>query len=270
MTGQRLPTLMIPHGGGPCFFMDPPAHAPHLWDRMAAYLRGLDAEIGRRPKAVLVISAHWETEVPTLHYAERQSLLFDYYNFPAHTYELTYPAKGAPEVARRAAALLAAAGIATAAETARGLDHGVFIPFKLIYPDADVPLVQLSLQKDLSPALHIQIGQALAPLRDEDVLIVGSGMTFHNLREIFSGRATAASVEFDTWLAEVLDTSDAAARAQNLVAWAGAPGARLSHPEEEHLLPLMVVAGAAGSDPGKRNYSENLGGTSAQSGFRFG
>ena len=250
--------------------MDPPAQAPHLWDRMAAYLRGLDAAIGRRPKAVLVISAHWETEVPTLHYAEQYSLFFDYYNFPPKTYELTYPAKGSPEVARRAAALLAAAGIVTAAESRRGLDHGVFIPFKLIYPDADVPIVQLSLQKDLSPALHLEIGQALAPLRDEDVLIVGSGMTFHNLREIFSGRAAAASVDFDNWLAAALDTSDAETRAQNLKAWADAPGARIAHPEEEHLLPLMVVAGAAGSDPGKRNYSENLGGTSAQSGFRFG
>lgn len=269
MTGSRLPVFMIPHGGGPCFFMEPPPQAPHLWDAMAAYLKGLAAEVGRRPKAVLVISAHWLTDIPTIHFGEKYSLLFDYYNFPPHTYQLTYPVAGAPDVARRTAELLAVAGIATAKETKRGLDHGVFVPFKLIYPEADVPIVQLSLQKDLSPSFHLAIGAALAPLRDEDVLIIGSGMTFHNLRDIFSGRGLAASKAFDDWLTNTV-ADDPEARARHLEAWTQAPSARLAHPEEEHLLPLMVAAGAAGTDPGKRDYAEMLGGTSAQSGFRFG
>lgn len=267
---ERLPTLMIPHGGGPCFFMDPPANAPHLWDGMAALLRSLDAEVGRRPAAALVVSAHWENEVATLNAATEHTLLFDYYGFPEHTYRLTYPAAGSPAVAERAAQLLTAAGIEVARETERGLDHGVFVPFKLIYPDADVPIVQLSLRRGLSPAEHLAIGRALAPLRDEGILIVGSGMTYHNLRDMGSDRAAAAAGAFDTWLTRTIETRDAVARAEALTAWAEAPGARYAHPREEHLLPLMVAAGAARADLGRRLYGERLGGRVAQSAFCFG
>jgi aromatic ring-opening dioxygenase catalytic subunit (LigB family) len=270
MSSERLPTLMIAHGGGPCFFMDPPPQSPHLWDQMGAHLRSLDAEVGRRPKAVLVISAHWETEIPTVHAGREHSLLFDYYNFPEHTYRLTYPAKGSPEVAARVQALLGAAGIDSAAETERGLDHGVFIPLMLIYPEADVPVVQLSLQKDLSPERHLEIGRALAPLRDEGVLIVGSGMTYHNLSAFMTDEAAVASGAFDGWLTEAVTGVDAETRAAQLAQWAEAPGARQSHPREEHLIPLMVAAGAAGEDAGKCIYAERLGGRTAQSAYRFG
>lgn len=157
-----------------------------------------------------------------------------------------------------------------AAESRRGLDHGVFVPFLLIYPDADVPIVQLSLRAGLSPAEHLAVGRALAPLRDEDVLIVGSGMTFHNLRDFGSDEAVRASIAFDTWLTEVVEAADPEARDAALTRWAEAPGGRYSHPREEHLLPLMVAAGAAMGDPGRRTYSERLGGRSAQSGFKFG
>jgi aromatic ring-opening dioxygenase catalytic subunit (LigB family) len=270
MTPKRLPTLMIAHGGGPCFFMAPhDPQPPSIWDGLCAHLRGLDEAIGERPRAVLVISAHWETDIPTVHEAEAHSLLFDYYNFPAHTYRLTYPARGAPEIAARTRHLLEAAGIPAAREVARGLDHGVFIPFKLIYPDADAPIVQLSLQADLSPARHVEIGRALTPLRDEGVLIVGSGMTFHNLREGPSPRAAAAAEAFDDWLLDTL-TLGSDAREAGLAAWSQAPGGRISHPREEHLLPLMVAAGAAGRDPARRIYSEKLGGRMALSGYRFG
>jgi aromatic ring-opening dioxygenase catalytic subunit (LigB family) len=273
MTSTRLPTLMIPHGGGPCFFMDGPPGMPAMWDAMAAHLRGLAAEVGARPKAVLVVSGHWETEIPTVLAAGEHTLLYDYYGFPEHTYRLTYPAKGAPEIAARTRALLEAANIPTAVETERGLDHGVFVPFKLIYPGADVPIVQMSLRADLSPRRHLEIGRALAPLRDEGVLIVGSGMTFHNMgamRGPGSDHTVQASETFDTWLTETVEMVDPRARTERLAAWDQAPGARFAHPREEHLLPIMVAAGAAGDDPGRCVYAERLGGLVAQSGYRFG
>ncbi len=176
----RLPTLFIPHGGGPCFFMEPPPSAPQLWDRLAAYLRGIDASLGRRPRAVLVISGHWEAARPTLNTAAQPPLLFDYHEFPEHTYHLHYPAPGSPVLASRVRELLDSAAIESDSDDARGLDHGVFVPFLLVYPQADVPIVQLSLQAGLDPAAHLAIGRALAPLRDEGVLIVGSGMSYHN------------------------------------------------------------------------------------------
>lgn len=269
MSPPRLPTLMIPHGGGPCFFMDPPPGAPRLWDGMAAHLRSLAENVGARPKAILVISGHWEAAVPTVQAAETHSLYYDYYNFPEHTYRLTYPAKGAPDVADRVVALLEAAGIAAAREYDRGLDHGVFIPFKLIYPDADIPIVQLSLQADLEPKAHLAIGRALQPLRDEGVLIVGSGMTFHNMRTMFGGQNRREADAFDRWLTEAVEVADPAERESRLAARASAPGGRLAHPREEHLLPLMVAAGAAGEDLGRRSYAEHLAGK-PQSGYRFG
>ncbi len=272
MTSHRLPTLSIPHGGGPCFFMSPRPHQPPgMWDGLAAHLRGLAAEIGERPAALLVISGHWETEIPTVHEGTEHSLYYDYYNFPEHTYRLTYPAQGAPGVAARTRALLAQAGIVTAGEASRGLDHGVFIPLKLVYPDADIPIVQLSLRSDLSPAFHLQVGRALAPLRDEGVLIIGSGMSFHNMDGFRSASAKylEMSEAFDSWLTDAV-ASEQPARDTALTHWADAPGARVAHPREEHLLPLMVAAGAAGEDVGQRIYSERLGGVLALSGYRFG
>lgn len=247
--------------------MDPPPAYPHMWDGLAAYLRGIDAALGARPKAALVVSGHWEAAVPTLNTAEKPSLLFDYYGFPEHTYRLRYPAPGAPELALRVRELLAGAGFDSAVDAKRGLDHGVFVPFLLIYPRADVPVLQLSLQKSLDPALHLQIGKALAPLRQQGVLIVGSGMSYHNLAAMFSGGGAAAAASFDAWLSEVV--KDPATRDASLSAWRSAPGGRESHPREEHLIPLMVAAGAAAGDAGVRVFSESIAGK-AISGFQFG
>jgi aromatic ring-opening dioxygenase catalytic subunit (LigB family) len=272
MTRSRLPTLFIPHGGGPCFFMAPgDVQPPSIWDGMAAHLRGLAASVGPRPSAILVVSGHWETQIPTVNAASDHSLYYDYYNFPPHTYRLQYPAPGAPAVAERTRALLKEAGIESASDTARGLDHGVFIPLKLVYPEADIPIVQLSLQADLSPQAHLAIGRAIAPLRDEGVLIIGSGMSFHNMSAFRGppGRFVDAAKAFDTWLTEAVEAPPAA-RDAALAHWAGAPGARIAHPREEHLLPLMVAAGAAGDDAGARIYGEPLGGAMALSGYRFG
>jgi aromatic ring-opening dioxygenase catalytic subunit (LigB family) len=268
---QRLPTLFIPHGGGPWPFMPVAFGPPDTWDRLADYLRGLDRALGKRPKAVLVISGHWETERPTVNVGRHPPLLFDYYGFPKHTYDLRYPAPGSPELARRVRELLSAAGIASDEDDARGFDHGVFIPFMLVYPDADVPVVQLSLQQDLDPAEHLAIGRALAPLRDEGVLIIGSGMSYHNLRELLSGspRGNGASDAFDAWLGHAVEAADRAARDAELARWSDAPGARSCHPRSEHLLPLMVAAGAAGDDRGRRVFNDHIWGK-AVSGFQFG
>lgn len=267
----RLPTLFIPHGGGPCFFMDPmPGFPANTWDHMEAFLRGIPKMIGSRPKAVLVISAHWECAEPTVLALEKYSLLYDYYGFPEHTYRLTYPATGSTALGDRVQALLQQGGFTSSQEHERGLDHGVFIPFKLIYPEADIPIVQLSLRHDLDPAAHIAMGHALSPLRDEGVLIVGSGLSYHNLREFFVPNASAnkASVDFDTWLGNAI-SAESAEREHQLTSWESAPGARSCHPRSEHLLPLMVVAGAADQDAGRICYHELLLGK-ANSAYQFG
>ncbi|MFZ5491366.1 MAG: DODA-type extradiol aromatic ring-opening family dioxygenase [Pseudomonadota bacterium] len=263
----RLPTLYIPHGGGPCFFMD--WNPPDTWDRMAAWLRGLAADIGQHPRAVLLISGHWEEPRVSVNAQAQPPLLFDYYGFPPHTYQLKYPAPGDPALAARVQALLAAGGVPTRAETERGLDHGVFVPFLLIYPQADVPIVQLSLHESLDAAAHLALGALLEPLRDEGVLIVGSGMSYHNMRGLMGGGTPGPDSErFDAWLGDACSAAPAE-RARLLTHWAQAPAARASHPREEHLLPLMVAAGAAGSDPGRRVFHDRVMGATV-SAFAFG
>ena len=269
---RRWPTLFIPHGGGPCFFMDPfPGTPPDLWDRMAAHLRGIDASLGERPQAILVVSGHWERSPVAVNVASQPPLLFDYFGFPEHTYRLTYPAAGSPTLAARVRGLLTDGGIASREDPTRGFDHGVFVPFKVMYPAADVPLVQLSLHAGRNAASHLAIGRALAPLRDERVLIVGSGMSYHNLRDFFvdDAHANRPAKEFDRWLHDVVTGADAAARSATLAEWEKAPGARASHPTPEHLLPLLVAAGAATDDAGRRTYNDHLMGK-AVSAFQFG
>lgn len=268
MTTQALPTLFVPHGAGPCFFMDwEPADT---WSRMGEWLGAVPERLGARPEAILVVSGHWEAPAFTVNAQAAPPLLYDYTGFPAHTYELSYPVAGAPALAARVQALLGAAGFAADAEHARGLDHGVFIPLKMIYPEADVPIVQLSLRAGLDPAEHLAAGRALAALRDEGVLIIGSGMSYHNMRRFRFDEAALDpdSVRFDEWLTETV-ALPAPLRAQRLKDWAAAPGGRAAHPREEHLLPLHVVAGAAGEDSGRRVFQDRVLG-SVQSAFEFG
>lgn len=265
----RQPAIFLSHGGGPCFWMTfPPPIGAHGFDHLKHYLGGLLDTLPARPKAVLVISGHWEERVPTVSTAPAPPMLFDYYGFPEHTYHLKYPAPGAPDVAEKARALLTAARIETATDSRRGFDHGVFVPFLIIDPDARIPVVMLSLQQNLDPTFHIAIGKAIAPLRDEGVLIVGSGNTFHNLRAIHDGQ-TGPSAAFDGWLNEAVAGTGADRRNASLEQWAKAPHARDCHPREEHLLPLMVVSGAALDDVGRRVYHDSIGGKLA-SGFAFG
>jgi aromatic ring-opening dioxygenase catalytic subunit (LigB family) len=258
------PALYIPHGGGPCFFMPDPQG---IWSKMGAYLRGLAASLPERPRAILLVSGHWETRGGfAFTGAERPELLFDYYGFPPETYQIRWPVPGDPALAEKAAGLLQSAGFATAISPDRGLDHGVFVPMKVAFPDADIPLVQMSLETSLDPALHLRAGAALAPLREEGVLILGSGMSFHNLRVYGDPRVVEPSSAFDQWLGAAA-TAPAQARAALLAQWEEAPYARFCHPRAEHLLPLMVAAGASGA-PGTQDYGELvLGG--AVSAFRF-
>lgn len=248
---QRMPVVFIPHGGGPWPFVDLGFDRGEC-DALAGYLRGLGRAPPVRPEALLVISAHWEAPVPTVMTAEHPPMLYDYYNFPPASYTIQWPAPGHPAVAARVQALLAAAGIPGATDAARGFDHGTFVPLKLTYPNADIPTVQLSLKRGLDPAEHLAIGRALAPLRDEGIFIIASGMSYHNLRDFF-GKGAASSATFDTWLGEAL-VKEPAAREQALLRWSSAPAARSAHPREEHLLPLMVAVGAAGQDRGRLAY----------------
>jgi aromatic ring-opening dioxygenase catalytic subunit (LigB family) len=243
---QRLPVVFLPHGGGPWPFVNLGMGSPGELEGLKRYLESVRTVPKSPPKALLIVSAHWEEAVPTLMTSERPPLLYDYYGFPPESYTLTWPAPGAPALASRVRALLAAASIDSATDAERGFDHGTFVPLKLAYPDADVPTLQLSLKRGLDPEEHLAIGRALAPLRDEGVFIIGSGMTYHNLRAL-NPRAAPVAEAFDAYLRAAV-ALDPESRALALRDWASAPGARQSHPREEHLLPLMVVVGAAGND----------------------
>lgn len=255
---DRMPAVFLPHGGGPWPWVDVGFDAAGN-AALAAYLRSVAAVPKQRPKALLVISAHWEERVPTVMTAERPPMLYDYYGFPEESYAIQWPAPGSPQLATRVQELLAAAGLASQRDSARGFDHGTFVPLKLTYPDAEIPTVQLSLEANLDPARHLALGKALAPLRDEGVFLIGSGMTFHNLRAFRDPRARPIAEEFDAWLGRAI-TAAPDERARLLVEWAKAPAARLAHPREEHLLPLMVIAGAAGDDVGTVPYNGTFGG----------
>lgn len=247
-TSTRMPVAYIPHGGGPWPFVDIGMDRGEH-DALATYLRGLGALTPAKPKALLVVSAHWEERVATVMTAATPPMLYDYSGFPPAAYELKWPAPGAPQLATRTQQLLGAAGFETGKDASRGFDHGTFVPLMLAYPEAEIPTVQLSLVAGLDPAQHLALGRALAPLRDEGVLIVGSGMSYHNMRGFGDPRAVAHAEAFDRWLVDSIAIAPSD-RDHALAHWAEAPSARACHPREEHLLPLMVVAGAAGEDRG--------------------
>lgn len=262
------PVLFIPHGAGPCFFMDwTPEDA---WHGMADYLRNIHSSLLEKPRAILVVSANWLAEEFSVTSGDRPGLIYDYYGFPEHTYELTYPAPGDPALAQRVTDLLTQAGLPSRQDRERGFDHGMFVPLKLMFPQADIPVVQLSLRADLNPEDHQAAGKALETLRHEGVLIVGSGMSFHNMRGYGDVRFTPLSEAFDSWLSETME-SRPAQREERLNHWSSAPHARQCHPtgQEEHLLPLMIAAGAAGESTGHNAWSGQVLETQL-SAFRFG
>lgn len=255
---KRMPAVFLPHGGGPWPFVNASTFGPEgMYDGMKRYMERLHMIPPERPRAMLVISAHWEEEVPTVMASAKPPMYYDYHGFAPQAYEVQWPAPGEPEVAALVRERLEAAGLGSAANVERGFDHGVFVPLKLAYPDADVPTFQLSLKRGLDPADHIAMGRALAPLRDQGIFLIGSGMSYHNMRGFF-GRVPGVlehSRAFDEWLAETVSL-EASRREQRLVEWLNAPHARACHPREEHLLPLMVIAGAAEDDLGTTPYRE--------------
>ena len=266
---NRQPTIFLSNGGGPCFWMEfPEPFGVHAFDKLRSYLEGLICSLPSRPRAIVVLSGHWEGDVTTISKSAAPPMLYDYNGFPAHTYQLSYPAPGSPELAASIVLLLTQAGIETATDTKRGFDHGVFVPMLIADPKAEIPIVMLAMRADLDPAHHIAIGAALEPLRDRGVLIIGSGSSYHNLRS-FRDDETEASLEFDNWLTHTMTELDAAARNNKLQKWANAPFARECHPREDHLIPLMVVAGSAVSDAGRQAFHDVIGGKTI-SGFAFG
>ena len=266
---SRLPTYFISHGGGPWPWMR--EQMGTTYDVLAASLRDMPRQLGRAPAAVLVVSGHWETDAAYAVMASaRPPMLYDYGGFPAHTYQVQYPAPGAPALAEQVRDLVAAAGLPVGLDARRGFDHGTFSPLAVAYPAAEVPVLQLSIRRHYDPAEHLALGRALAPLRDEGVLIVGSGLSYHNLRH-FGPQARDVSRAFDDWLDDTLVHREPAARSERLLHWDAAPAARIAHPQEDHLVPLMVALGAAEQETAVRVYHEDafMGGLSVSS-FRFG
>jgi aromatic ring-opening dioxygenase catalytic subunit (LigB family) len=265
---SKLPTYFISHGGGPWPYI------PEMRARMTQLelsLQDMPRQIGVLPKAVLVISGHWEeVDAYAVMSSPKPPMLYDYSGFPGYAYQVVYPAPGDPGLASRIHDLIAANGLPVRLDSQRGFDHGTFAPLVVMYPEANVPVVQLSLRSHMKPEEHLALGRALAPLRSEGVLIVGSGLSYHNLRRL--GPASKEPSEaFDAWLQNALVVSSPAERTALIANWASAPGARQSHPREDHLIPLMVALGAAEADTGACVYHETnaMGGMTASS-FRFG
>jgi len=268
MPDRMLPTYFISHGGGPWPFMKD--EMPGVYDKLEASLNEIRRSLATPPKAILAISGHWEARDFTVMSAAHPPMIYDYSGFPEHTYHIRYPAPGSPDVARLVQTLLQKAGLAAVLDERRGFDHGVFAPFAAVYPEANVPILELSIRADYDPQAHFAAGRALAPLRAEGILIVGSGLSYHNMRG-FGPRGAAASKEFDEWLTDAVCRLNGQERRERLLHWETAPSARLAHPQEDHLIPLMVAVGAADQEPGERIYHEDafMGGTSVSS-YRFG
>jgi aromatic ring-opening dioxygenase catalytic subunit (LigB family) len=262
----RFPTYFVSHGGGPWPYVD---EMREMYARTAREFSALPGRLPGTPKAILVISGHWEAQDFTISTALNPPMEYDYYGFPEHTYHIKYPAAGSPVLAQQINALLTDAGFNPREDASRGFDHGTFVPLSLMYPKADVPVVMLSLKSSYDPQEHIRIGQALAPLRDEGVLIIGSGLTYHNMRGFRRAESGPIAAAFEAYLSTAISHPDADRRTEMLLAWESAPHARLVHPREDHLVPLMVVAGAAGQDVGKTVFIDHVMGVPMAS-YEFG
>ncbi len=265
---RRMPTYFLSHGGGPWPWLTGP-----IRDNMAELeesLRNLPGELPAAPTAILMISAHWEASGFTVQTSPNPPMFYDFGGFPEHTYRIQYPAPGSPALAGRVLELFSGAAIPVREDGQRGFDHGMYSVLAPAWPDADVPVVQLSLKQSFDPEEHLAVGRALAPLRDEGILILGSGFSYHNLGLIGPG-AKLPSAEFDDWLGATLIDSTPAERTARLREWDMAPSARIAQPREDHLIPLMVVVGAAEDEPATRSYYQDdwFGAVTASS-FRLG
>jgi aromatic ring-opening dioxygenase catalytic subunit (LigB family) len=269
MTRPRLPTYFLSHGGGPWPWLK--AERGAMYDQLEASLRDVRREVGEAPRAVLMISAHWEADRFLVSSSAQPPMFYDYGGFPEHTYRIRYDAPGDPALAQTVRAMLERGGVSSGLDPKRGFDHGTFSLMYPLYPDAEMPLVQLSMNANYDPAEHIKVGKLLAPLREQGVLIVGSGFSFHNMQAMFSSAGKELSATFDKWLERSLIGTPADEREHELLRWAEAPAARLAHPREDHLIPLMVAVGAADGDSGTRvYYQQDFMGKLTVSSYRFG
>jgi len=255
---RQSAVLYLSHGGGPLPLLGDNGH-----QNLINFIRELAATM-ILPSAILVISAHWEASLPSITSGAFPELIYDYYGFPKEAYAIQYPAPGSPELANKILDLLNRAGLEGVLDDQRGFDHGLFVPLKLMYPDAKIPCVQLSLLNSLQPKAHIQMGKALVDLRKDNVLIIGSGFSFHNIKEFFTPstiETQAMNESFEHWLIDTCASSQYTEmeREQRLVHWNEAPAARYCHPREEHLLPLHVCYGIAGTAAKKVYQMEILG-----------
>lgn len=265
---QRLPTYYLSHGGGPWPWLK--SETGSTFDKLEESLLKVRREIGELPRAVLAISGHWESDRFLVSSAAHPPMVYDYHGFPEEMYRIRYDAPGEPAIASEVHALLSRGGVRCGLDPAQGFDHGTFSVMKTLYPDATMPIVQLSLRMDYDPAAHLKVGRLIAPLRDNGILIIGSGSSYHDLRGI-RGSGGPASLTFDDWLEETLVGVDPSERHQRLINWTSALAARAAHPQEDHLMPLMVAVGAAGGDDGTRIYHQDdfMGGITLSS-YRFG
>jgi aromatic ring-opening dioxygenase catalytic subunit (LigB family) len=266
----RFPTFYLSHGGGPWPYMSEEARRPY--SQLEKSLRELPRQLPGKPEAILVVSGHWEEKDFGVMSGAEPPMIYDYGGFPEELYHIRYAAPGSPQLALRAHSLIQQAKLPTRLDGERGFDHGTYAILAVTHPQADVPVFQVSIRSDYDPEAHLQLGRALAPLRDEGVLIIGSGSSYHNLRRFFGPRVRREdSVQFDRWLRETLVESAPAERSERLVEWERAPAAREAHPREDHLMPLHVVVGAAEGEAGRITYSqEDFLGTIALSSYRFG
>ncbi|MGD9659954.1 MAG: class III extradiol ring-cleavage dioxygenase [Porticoccaceae bacterium] len=243
---QKGAILFLSHGGGPLPLLGDSGH------REMVELMATLPELLIKPRAIVVVSAHWEESVFTLTGGEQPELIYDYYGFPPESYDITYPAPGHPALAQRLSTLFNNQGLDARIDTQRGFDHGLFVPLKMLFPKANIPCLQLSLKNTLDPEEHIRLGNGLAALKNDDILVIGSGFSFHNLKAFFNP-PTPQGIEhnnaFDHWLTTLLANPDISEpeRSRQLINWQRAPGARFCHPREEHLIPLHVCYGAAGA-----------------------
>jgi len=256
---SKLPALFVSHGA-PTLIITP--------GEARDFLSGLAPQFPR-PQAVLAVSAHWESAEPTVSHAQHPETIHDFSGFPRELYAMRYPAPGAVELAKRTSALLTQAGFAVRADDRRGLDHGAWVPLKLMYPEADIPATQLSVQPQLGAPHHYRVGQALRPLREEGILILASGSLTHNLRKLdWSGQSTPGWVsDFSDWVADVSKSSDP----DTLLRYREqAPAAVRNHPTEEHFLPFFVALGAGSqSTPARRIHQSTTFGVLAMDAYRF-
>jgi len=245
---SKMQVVYFSHGGGPLPILGDPGH-----QAMVDFMTRLPQQL-TQPDLILVISAHWEEKAATLLGAENPPMFYDYYGFPEAAYEIQYPAPGSAHNAHRIAELLAQSQIASAVDPERGFDHGLFIPLKMMYPQADIPCLQLSLLRGLNPGAHLAVGKALRALQPENILVIGSGFSFHNMREfLWNGvpRQNPGNDAFQNWLIETCTGPfSQSEREQRLLEWEKAPNARYCHPREEHLLPVHICQALA-NKPGK-------------------